>query len=594
VAAEAQAEWIRVLDLLIDAASGTVTRDGERLPLPPKTFELLLALARRAPGVVRRHELLEAVWSDEHVTEQTLSRRVFVLRHALGDDAEHPRYVAGERGWGYRLVAPVERLASPPPGGRGRRRRAPAGLAAAAVLAAALLAVLRPSCGSGDSFPRPPVVRVSALSAEAGDAGVDWLATHLTRAVRERLRRQPGVRTVSEAGRGIPDLDLEGTLEREDGGIRVRLRLREGATRRVVWARSLAAPARELLLDPGRVADPVALAAADELGLGGAAPADAPDAQRLCLRGLYFWGTWTPEGLRQSRDAFALAASIDPRSGDAAAGESFALLLLALQSASAPGAELRGAREAAARAVRLAPESPLALVAVALLHLLADDDVGAAERAARRAVAAEPDDATALVALALVVQSAGRPAESVPLLLRAGETDPLSACVPLLLGRALVAGGDAARAAVAFGRAVELAPSLPAAWRGLAEARSALGREDEALAAALTAWRLAAPSAAEMLALERAAAAGGLAGLRGRACVSPELERGAPVEVALACAGAGNEARALAVLTRIARERRPLLRLLAQEPALGALREDARVRALLATPASPPSARRPG
>jgi hypothetical protein len=61
---------------------------------------------------VRRHELLERVWSDEHVSDQTLSQRVLLLRRALGDDAQRPVYVAGERGFGYRLLGPVQRLAS--------------------------------------------------------------------------------------------------------------------------------------------------------------------------------------------------------------------------------------------------------------------------------------------------------------------------------------------------------------------------------------------------------------------------------------------------------------------------------------------------
>ncbi len=109
----AQRERYTAGDLFLDAAQGTVTRRGEPLPLPPRTFELLLVLARRSPERVRRHELLETVWPEEVVSDQTLSHRVLLLRRALGDDtrtlATSRPTVAGAitcwcpwRGWGAR------------------------------------------------------------------------------------------------------------------------------------------------------------------------------------------------------------------------------------------------------------------------------------------------------------------------------------------------------------------------------------------------------------------------------------------------------------------------------------------------------------
>ena len=103
-------ELYRVGDLLVDVTGASVSRHGERIVLPPRTFELLVALVRHYPSTVRRPDLLDTVWPDETVSDQTLSHRVMVLRKALGDHAEEPAYVAGERGFGYRLLAPVERI----------------------------------------------------------------------------------------------------------------------------------------------------------------------------------------------------------------------------------------------------------------------------------------------------------------------------------------------------------------------------------------------------------------------------------------------------------------------------------------------------
>ena len=60
-------------------------RDGDLVTLPPKTFELLVALVRQAPGVVIRRELMDSVWVDEIVNDEALTQRVMLLRRALGD-----------------------------------------------------------------------------------------------------------------------------------------------------------------------------------------------------------------------------------------------------------------------------------------------------------------------------------------------------------------------------------------------------------------------------------------------------------------------------------------------------------------------------
>jgi DNA-binding winged helix-turn-helix (wHTH) protein len=151
--AEATSERYRVGDLLVDVGAGIVLRDHERVVLPPLTFELLVALVRGHPGFVSRANLIGAVWPGEAVTDQALTHRVALLRHALGDHADVPLYVAGERGWGYRLVAPVRRLEDRPAPAFRRRRRALAAAAAGLVIALGLAVAERP--GGDRAAPRP-------------------------------------------------------------------------------------------------------------------------------------------------------------------------------------------------------------------------------------------------------------------------------------------------------------------------------------------------------------------------------------------------------------------------------------------------------
>jgi DNA-binding winged helix-turn-helix (wHTH) protein len=104
-------ERFRIADLTLDVEAVAVTReDGRALQLPGLSFDLLVALARRAPAVVSPDELVATVWGGIAVSDETLTQRVALLRRSLGDDAKSPRYVRAVRGRGYQLVPPVVAL----------------------------------------------------------------------------------------------------------------------------------------------------------------------------------------------------------------------------------------------------------------------------------------------------------------------------------------------------------------------------------------------------------------------------------------------------------------------------------------------------
>jgi Tol biopolymer transport system component len=52
--------------------------------------------------------LLNAVWGDASVTENSLTRSIALLRRLLGDDTHHPRYIETVGTVGYRFIRPVE------------------------------------------------------------------------------------------------------------------------------------------------------------------------------------------------------------------------------------------------------------------------------------------------------------------------------------------------------------------------------------------------------------------------------------------------------------------------------------------------------
>jgi len=100
-------EVYEISDLVIDVARRRVTRGAAEIALPNLSFDLLLVLIHAAPAVVSNDDLMARVWPGLVVSPETVSQRVKLLRRALGDDPRAPRYVAGLRGRGYRLIPEV-------------------------------------------------------------------------------------------------------------------------------------------------------------------------------------------------------------------------------------------------------------------------------------------------------------------------------------------------------------------------------------------------------------------------------------------------------------------------------------------------------
>ena len=247
VAIATQGERYRVLDLVVDVDDATVSRAGDRIALPPRTFELLLLLVRRYPHLARRQEILDAVWPSEHVTEQTLTHRVLLLRQALGDRAEAPRYVAGERGWGYRrLLGPVEPLnASPSPARRKPSRLARLGLGAAGL---GLLLVMTADPRAASRAASEAAIAVKPPSGDSLPAELRAVATDLTDALQSRLAAVGGARVRAwTANAPPPALVFDGSVTTAGDRLEVHLRLVDTATGGTVWSESASGKAYEVL-----------------------------------------------------------------------------------------------------------------------------------------------------------------------------------------------------------------------------------------------------------------------------------------------------------------------------------------------------------
>ena len=95
---------ITVGRLSLDMGQHRLMKDGVHVPLTPKEFKIMAALAENPGMVLSREQLVEEAWGREFVGE-TSSITVFIkkLRAKIEDDPTEPRIIETVWGIGYRL-----------------------------------------------------------------------------------------------------------------------------------------------------------------------------------------------------------------------------------------------------------------------------------------------------------------------------------------------------------------------------------------------------------------------------------------------------------------------------------------------------------
>lgn len=95
---------LEIADLVIDREAFLVFRNGEKIVLAKKEFELLFLLASRPGKVYTREVILKNIWEDSVVvTNRTIDVHIRKLREKIGD-----KYVATVKGVGYKFEVPEE------------------------------------------------------------------------------------------------------------------------------------------------------------------------------------------------------------------------------------------------------------------------------------------------------------------------------------------------------------------------------------------------------------------------------------------------------------------------------------------------------
>jgi len=465
-------EVYRIGDLTLDVGLQQVLGPAGAISLPKLSFDLLLALTRRAPALMSNDELAAVVWAGVVVSPETVTKRVNLLRDALGDDAAQPRYIVGLRSRGYRIVAPVEAVredvdTSAIPDQVDEPDRTPAAaspisqpairpwLLAAIVAGIAVVIALAWWSGRERTAESKLATTVEAMPPDASVAVLPfenlspspadaYLAVGVPEMVLDRLATVPRLTVIASGSTfRIDDLSVGaqvigqrlgvrylvlGSTQRAGDQLRVTARLVDTVTGAQVWSNRLDRDLADIL----SIQDTIATAVAEELrkrvqgieSVPSSTQHEPPvEAQLAYLQGRTLLARYTVSGAEEAAARFEQAVALDPKFAAALAGLYDARMLAAERRHDDLASERKRQAPLIERALTIDPDCGRARVARAIWS---NGDPADREADFRRGLELDPSDGRGLVAFSEFLDKQDRYDEAGRVLDRAMVVDPLS------------------------------------------------------------------------------------------------------------------------------------------------------------------------
>jgi TolB-like protein/DNA-binding winged helix-turn-helix (wHTH) protein/Flp pilus assembly protein TadD len=449
----------RFVEFELNEADFSLSHAGERIALEPKALRVLTLLVSRAGRLVEKQELLELVWPNTFVEENTLTRTIGILRRELGDSPRDSKVIETVPTRGYRFIAPVEVLPDasstpvqavdePSKPSATAPRKARRWLAFAAVLCVsslvgAWLMFRHRAAAAVDS--KIQSLAVLPLRNLSGDVAQEYLADGMTEEVIGRLSMIQGLRVISrtsvmqfkdtkllapEIARTLGvDALVEGSVIRDGNRIRVHAQLIRASSDEHFWSETYDRELGDALTLESEVAESIArrveatVTGEERARLVAARPV-SPEVYEIYLKGLATKAHTRAE-VEQRIAFFDEAVRRDPKFAPAYVGLAQGYWDLGTIFVGAPPGETRPKLISAARkALELDPELADAYVVLADVHE-SQWHLAEAEGEYRRALDLNPNNASAHMGLSDWLRIHGRIEEALAWDRRGRELNPL-------------------------------------------------------------------------------------------------------------------------------------------------------------------------
>ena len=495
----------------LDLTSGQLRKNGQRVALPPKAFEILSALAERPGEVVTREDLRAKLWAADTFVEfdDSLNHAVKKLRQALEDSAENPQFIETLPRYGYRLIPSVDfALPAEPTPLPARATRPRTAVIVATLVAFALVVAF--SLGRWRSRLAGPInpplrsLAVLPLANLSGDPQQDYFADGMTDALITDLAKLHGVKVISrtsvmrfkDSKKALPEIArdlsvdgiLEGTVQRSGGRIRITVQLIRAPTDTHMWAESYERDARDILALQGEISRSVAreiktaLTPEESTHLTAARPAN-PEAYEAYLKGMSHWYHLSREHIDAALGYFELALQKDPNYAPAYVGVANVWLIRGDAGFMAPTEVFPKSKAAIARALELDDTLAEAHITAALIAGY-DRNWPVAEREYRRGIDLNPNSADGHFMYADFLIAQKREADWNREIRRTLELDPFNPFFQCFYGWQLVYLGRYDEAIAQLRTVLSTEPDFSSAHLGLWGALYKKGMRDAALSEA--------------------------------------------------------------------------------------------------------------
>jgi len=580
-------EVLRFASFELDCRSREL-RDGARLVrLQDQPFEILRLMLERPGEVITRDELRHRLWPDGTFVdfEHSLNAAIKRLRAALGDDADHPRFVETVPRRGYRFIAGIDRS-------RVASRAVSEPPTRLVVLPFSNLSEDSSQEYFADGLTEELIAQLGPLC--RGKVGV--IARWSSMVFKGSLQR---AREIGEALHA--DHLLEGSVRRDGARVRIIARLIETASESELWSKTYERTVDDWLAVQADVASLVARSLIQELVPGvhtGRRADEHPAAYQAYLRGRYHWAKPGDSGLMESLLGFEEATRLAPDFAAAHGGLARVRLGSAEYYHEPPRPALLAARESANRALALDPSVSEAVAVLAETWRTLDMDWPAAEAGYLKALALNPSNEFALRAYGVALAVCSRFEEAARYIDQACEMDPLCLMANTMAAWIRYLSGDVARAIERCQHALNLFPDFAPARRLLGAAYFRAGECARARATLETTATAGHDDPIRLAWLAHLAGAGG-ARTEARELIAQAKSLQprryvSPFHLAIAYAGLEDHDCAFAALEQAWRERDPALATVTVEPRLDSLRADRRYRDVLGWLNLLPGTRDPG
>jgi TolB-like protein/DNA-binding winged helix-turn-helix (wHTH) protein len=502
----------RIGDLEVDVATAEVSRGDVKIPLPKLSFDLLYALINAAPAIVTNEDLLQRVWPGVLVSPESVAQRVKLLRSAIGDDSQQPRYILGVRGRGYRLIPLPERLEesrvtpgdadSAPkttpgvgtpvvpasqntPLNRSTSDLKPVFIAAAVLIAVGIIGAVGFRHWTSDHVARPmPValedrsIAVLPFTDMSEKKDQEYFADGMAEEIIDLLVKIPGLKVISPTSSfqfkgktedlraigtqlGVAYL-LEGSIRKSGDHLRVTAQLIDSSSGTHLFSQTYDRD----LSDVFKMQDEIAANLVRELQL----EVDDTDvvsrpslrnteAYTEFLRGIHALYRFNPQDVEQSLTHFQRAFELDPLFPDASNACGVAYTLLGSWGLMPRAVAFEKAADAFDNALKLDPKFALAHANLGMLHLANWDPAGA-DREMHIALDLTPRDFLVLALAAAEAHAMGRWDETLKLVNASLALDPLNANDYSVLAFTQEMLGRPKEAEAAMRRALTINPAL--------------------------------------------------------------------------------------------------------------------------------------